>query len=184
MNTSTTQALAAPFEHFAELPNIPGYRISTFGRIQSDLARGPRRVRRTGVWKDLKPMPDRSGHLRVTIQGRHRYIHVLVLEVFVGPRPKGQDALHNDGDPRNNRLENLRWGTRRENISDADRHGRLPKGQRHWNARLTEETVRVIRRLLTAGHGVCEVARRVGISHQQVSKIGLGLRWKHVEEQP
>lgn len=48
-------------------------------------------------------------------------VHQLVLEAFVGPRPKAKqgsliDVLHINGDPTDNRLENLKYGTRGENI--------------------------------------------------------------------
>lgn len=50
-------------------------------------------------------------------------IHVLVLEAFVGLRPDGMHGCHNDGDPTNNALSNLRWGTRSENMLDKRKHG-------------------------------------------------------------
>lgn len=49
-------------------------------------------------------------------------VHVLVLETFVGPRPAGMEACHNNGDPRDNRLSNLRWDSRAANREDAIRH--------------------------------------------------------------
>ncbi len=36
-------------------------------------------------------------------------VAALVLETFVGPRPEGHVAQHLNGDPNDNRLENLRW---------------------------------------------------------------------------
>jgi hypothetical protein len=50
-------------------------------------------------------------------------IHVVVLEAFVGPRPLGMVACHNDGDPQNNALSNLRWDTQGSNNLDAVKHG-------------------------------------------------------------
>ena len=38
------------------------------------------------------------------------------MEAFVGPRPEGNEVLHLNGNPSDNRLENLKYGTRRENI--------------------------------------------------------------------
>lgn len=54
---------------------------------------------------------------------RMRYVHDLVLEAFVGPRPPGLSALHWDDDVENNSPSNLRWGTQRENMEDAKRNG-------------------------------------------------------------
>jgi len=53
-----------------------------------------------------------------------RAVHVLVLEAFISPRPIVMyDACHNDGDPSNNVVTNLRWDTRVENGRDSVRHG-------------------------------------------------------------
>lgn len=49
--------------------------------------------------------------------------HALVLVAFRGPRPAGMEGCHNNGDPADNRLENLRWDTRVANRQDAIRHG-------------------------------------------------------------
>ncbi len=51
------------------------------------------------------------------------YVHRLVLEAFIGPRPKGLECCHEDGDRMNNRLSNLRWDTHASNEADKHRHG-------------------------------------------------------------
>lgn len=53
-----------------------------------------------------------------------RVVAPLVLEAFVGPRPRGTECCHWDGDPTNDALSNLRWGTSKENSADQMRHGR------------------------------------------------------------
>jgi hypothetical protein len=55
---------------------------------------------------------------------------VLVLEAFAGPRPDGMDALHRDDNPTNNRFDNLRWGTRSDNLFDAVRNGGKARGEK------------------------------------------------------
>jgi hypothetical protein len=42
---------------------------------------------------------------------------------FVGPYPEGMEIRHLDGNPENNALENLKYGTRSQNIQDQIRHG-------------------------------------------------------------
>ena len=69
-------------------------------------------------------------------------VHHLVAEAFLGPRPEGLDIRHLDGDPLNNRADNLAYGTRSENIQDTVRHGthsyakrtRCGKGHRYTAA--------------------------------------------------
>lgn len=82
-------------------------------------------VRRRGRVIKLKPHKD--GYRMVTLhkEGRrkNRMVHQIVLEAFVGPCPPGQQTCHNNGDPSDNRLENLRWDTPKANVADKRRHG-------------------------------------------------------------
>lgn len=55
--------------------------------------------------------------------GRTKNVHCLVAEAFLGPKPRGLEVCHNDGNCLNNRIENLRYDTRSENIKDRYRHG-------------------------------------------------------------
>lgn len=53
-----------------------------------------------------------------------RYVHVLVLEAFVGPRPSPEHkGLHRDDDPHHNHVSNLYWGTMQDNALDRVRNG-------------------------------------------------------------
>jgi hypothetical protein len=48
---------------------------------------------------------------------------LLALEAFVGPRPDGFVGCHNDDDPLNNHISNLRWDTYSGNNRDLVRLG-------------------------------------------------------------
>lgn len=61
---------------------------------------------------------------------RNQNVHQLVLAAFRGPRPDGLVACHNDGDPANARLDNLRWDTQSNNLRDSVRHGTHPWANR------------------------------------------------------
>jgi hypothetical protein len=50
-------------------------------------------------------------------------VHHLIAETFHGPRPEGMVVRHLNGNPLDNRAENLRWGTYTENNLDAVAHG-------------------------------------------------------------
>lgn len=51
-----------------------------------------------------------------------------------------------DGDPTNNAVHNLRYGTRKDNSADAKRHGRRVSGERVGTAKLTWAKVESIRK--------------------------------------
>ena len=132
------------------------YEVSNLGRVRSI----DRTINnRTYKGKVLTGTKNRSGHLAVNLSGRRDYIHRLVLETFVGPQPDGMECRHLDGNPENNRLSNLRWGTPFENSTDKGKHGT----QYH---KLNPNQVRAIRkeykemypksqRKLASKYGVC-----------------------------
>ena len=104
-----------PAEIWMPVPGFDKYEVSNLGRVKSH-SRGAPRI--------LRPGPTNYGHLSVVLgRGNTRMVHALVLTAFVGPRPPGADCRHLDGDPTNNHLANLRWGSRTENILDAVAHG-------------------------------------------------------------
>lgn len=137
-------------------------------------------VSRTHKGKELRPGRSKSGHLSVVLgRGNTKHVHVLVLEAFVGPRPAGMEGLHGDDNPSNNHLDNLRWGTRSENLHDAIANGKAPIGSRKWNAKLTEEQVCEIKEQ-HASLSSEEVARMYGVSGASIRQIRDGRTWGHV----
>lgn len=124
-------------EEWRAVPGWEGlYEVSSFGRVRSldrfvASSRGHQQMRRGRV---LKPPLDRGGRRFV---GLHRdgqvtqcKVYKLVLEAFVGPRPERFDACHNDGNQLNDRLDNLRWASRSDNMLDAVKHGTHVWGRR------------------------------------------------------
>lgn len=60
-----------------------------------------------------------SGHRRVTLTGKKQtrmLVHVIVMLAFEGPCPSGNEVLHENHLPFDNRKSNLSYGTRSENI--------------------------------------------------------------------
>lgn len=102
------------------------YEVSDHGRIRSlDRLDNLGRQRRGRV---LSLCANSTDHLQVSLfrngESVRFLIHRLVLEAFLGPCPEGMEACHWDDNPRNNRLSNLRWDTRAENMRDQVRNGR------------------------------------------------------------
>ncbi|MCF8703308.1 NUMOD4 motif-containing HNH endonuclease [Corynebacterium pseudokroppenstedtii] len=54
------------------------------------------------------------------------WVHRLVAEAFLGPCPEGMVVCHNNGNLADNRLSNLRYGTRSENMHDRVKRGDHP----------------------------------------------------------
>jgi hypothetical protein len=72
----------------------------------------------------LRRSIDGRGYMLVSLGfNKKRAVHTLVLEAFVCPRPKGMQCRHLDDNKKNPRLENLCWGTPKENLADQYRNG-------------------------------------------------------------
>jgi hypothetical protein len=102
------------------------------------------------------------------------------------------ECRHLNGDSRDNRSENLTWGTHSENAKDGVRHGTWKNvfragepnphttGERNASARLKRSDILEIRELAAAGETQMSLARRFKISHTAVWKILKGKSWSHV----
>lgn len=121
-------------ERWKAIPGFPGYEISDHGRVRSywkrvsnGIGKGCRMVLIDNPVHYYSPQVGSSGYVQMVFKKRPAYsnqrIHRLMLEVFIGPCPKGMEACHNDGNKTNNILPNLRWDTRKNNIGDQIRHG-------------------------------------------------------------
>jgi hypothetical protein len=131
-------------EEWRDIEGWPSYQVSDHGRIRALAKVVPRFNPRWNCESTIHRKPrllklnkhhalDRKGRkrpsppalmVRLQIQniGKTFYVHRLVLQAFIGPCPEGYEACHEDGDPFNNRLSNLRWDTHVENIKDSIRH--------------------------------------------------------------
>lgn len=113
-------------EQWRAVPGYEGYyEVSDIGRVRAPTR--PDALGRIRKAKILSPRTMPSGHKAIALSvGRVRrsfLVHHLVLMAFVGPRPDGLEGLHWNDVPDDNRVENLRWDTRRANILDSVRNG-------------------------------------------------------------
>lgn len=117
------------------------------------------------------------GHLKLNLgtgPGRSQWVHRLVLHAFAGPPGDGQVARHLDGDPTNNALGNLVWGSPSENNADMVEHGRSTRGTANARAKLTEEQVQAIR---ASSDSVRTLGKRYGVDFSTISQIRTGKLW-------
>lgn len=148
---------------WTEVPGHPGYYASRAGEI-----RGP-------SGRILRPMANNTGHRYVITSARRKlWVHHAVLLAFVGPRPVDQEGRHLDDDPDNNTLDNLAWGTRRENAADRITNGRTSRGEQRPNARLSSEQAQAIR---VDTRPARAIGAEYGVSHTCVLRIRRGERW-------
>lgn len=171
---------ARQLEEWKEVPGFEEiYEVSTTGRVRSldRVVDHPVSIKKTVRGRELKPARKKSGYYHVNLQkgGKQhtKYIHRLVLEVFVSPCPEGMECRHLDYDQSNNNLSNLEWGTHKENC--LDRSLNRKKG---W--RLTESDAKEI--LAQKGKMTqTALAKRYGVTQAAISAIHRGFAWGHLE---
>ena len=75
----------------------------------------------------IEPTTWQSRYLRVDLIWKHinkrlcTYVHKLVIETFLGPRPYGMEIDHINRNYLDNRLCNLRYVTKSENMQNVDK---------------------------------------------------------------
>lgn len=108
----------------------------------------------------------------------HRYAYEEYYGTVV---PSHLFVCHHCDNPPCVRPDHLFLGTTQENTADKVAKGRQSLGEKHGRAKITENDVRVIRRLYKEG-GVSQakLAARFGITQIQVSHICLHRAWTHV----
>ncbi len=121
-----------------------------------------------------------KGYGAVQLDGRKQFANRIVCEAVNGPPPTPtHEAAHTCGNGRNGCVapEHIRWATHAENMRDAVDHGTSPKGERHGQAKLTDDDVREIRRLNETGISGRKIAQRFGVSRWSVQDILSGRNW-------
>lgn len=87
------------------------YEISTEGKIRNK--KRPNRI--------LKTYINNCGYEKFKGHNVHNYVHRMVAEIFL-PNPSGKEQVnHKNGNKLDNRVENLEWVTRSENVTHAYR---------------------------------------------------------------
>ena len=172
-------------EVWKPIPGYEDYAVSNMGRVRSS-----KQLKRYGYPVLIKPVASKGYH-RVSLMepskrnGKSWYklhfIHTLVLITFVRAAREGEQALHGNGNPQDNRLTNLRWGSAWENSQDKVKHGTMVKGTQHHATYLSEEQVVAIwKEVRTTPKTYTQIARDFGTTKHVVSRISRRQTWQHV----
>lgn len=124
------------------------------------------------VFKEIKSSFRGRHHkyLKINFGSKQLDLHRLIAETFI-PNPENKPwVLHFDDNPLNNAIENLRWGTPKENSIDAKRNGRITYHHRrryktnpNWDLNILEE--------IKHGEKYKHISEKWGVSISRISQI-------------
>jgi len=174
--------------------SVPGwedfYEVSNQGNVRSKARRvlmGTRfgyKLHRNFKGRILKQGTSQKGYKTIcfTAPGRLRfctYAHTLVALVFLGPRPEKHQICHWDGNPANNKIKNLRYGTPSENSLDRNRHGTVVRlcGQNAPSAKLNFKKLKWIFKNKNK-MSMRAMGRKLKVSHHVISLVLNGKTYK------
>lgn len=165
-------------ERWAKIQESPNYEVSDHGRIK-----GPKGIR--------KPSKQSTGYYYIGLHlpGRgltNFLVHRLVATYFCEGYKEGLIVAHRDGNKDNNRWDNLRWTTQKDNMHDKKIHGtayNVPRGQNHYRCRFVAEApkyVKDIRERHANGTSMTALAKEYGLGLTTVKNIVDRHTWKHI----
>lgn len=160
-------------EIWKEIPFHETYEISSYGRVKNS----------NGRFLKLMGNTDKNPYFTVELDGKKVLIHRVMLMAFSGMPHKGEQACHKNDVKTDNWLDNLYWGTPKDNKRDAIKNGKLrcPQGENHHKARLNDELISIIKKEYSGKRGEqTAIGKKYGISQQHISSIVNGKLWKHV----
>lgn len=198
-------------EEWRECPGFPDYSVSNHGRVRRDVTRNGYKAGRIlsgspSIYGYPQTVLSHRGERRTC--KIHRLVALAFLGDPPEGKPNVNhlNCIRND-----NRVENLEWASYQDDADHRVQMGTVPCGDGHWarrhpervargdrhisrihpecmrrgeshaTAKLTEDSVREIRRrLLSKSETQAALARAFGISQTTVSSIGLGKTWRHV----
>ncbi len=157
------------------VPGFPGYAVGDDGSI---LSCHPWRLY-PKEWRHLVDRTDAYGYRSVSLRknNKTRLVKVarLVLEAFRGPCPRGHEVCHGNGTRIDDRLSNLRWGTRSDNVQDALRHGTMANlhriGELNPRSKLTDEERNILIPKLYGYLTQVEIGDLFGMASTSISSI-------------
>lgn len=171
-------------EQWKPVPGASRYEVSNLGRLRSLI-----NVNKTTGEPYLLRWALSRGYCSTRIHyddgvKRTVFAHRLVAAAFLGARPAGMMVLHGNDIRTDNRLENLRYGTRADNAADARRNGsHLPRGPEPTRpGKLGAATVRAIRNRINDGETVIAIAKSLGLDYRTVHDVASGRSYAHIRQ--
>jgi len=167
------------------IKDFPAYRISDDGVLETKWQWGAFYIGmdKKEIWKVMPYKYDKKGYVVVTLcdinKRRRTRLHRIVAEAFISEPPfNGAIVRHLDGNPHNNSVGNLAWGTYKQNEDDKILHGTW--NTRNGGAKITQKQVLEIREKLNNGYKEKDLAIEYNVSRPTITRIKNNKIWRNV----
>lgn len=146
------------------------YSVSTLGRVRREVS-----ISGKTLSKILPTGQFKSGYCYRQLTNRRvkrvASIHALTLETFGGKSPSPTYEInHKNGVKNDNRINNLEYVSRSENLIHAAKRGLMSKN-------LTPAKVREIRQLRRLGWSLGKIQKKLGVCKSTVGRVASGKYW-------
>jgi DNA polymerase I-like protein with 3'-5' exonuclease and polymerase domains len=142
LTSGTPVAVHSAPEQWRPINHWPPFEVSSWGRVRNGRTGCIRETQPKGRWGHRKVTLYRHGAQTLGDNKRDFAVHRLVLRAFVGEDTR--ETRHLNGIAWDNTVENLCYGTSKENRQDALRHGTMSQ-RRAGRTKLTGADINKIR---------------------------------------
>jgi len=164
-------------EEFKNIPNFNNkYSISNISNVKNNITN-----------EILNQYTDKDGYKTIGLMQNNNKkmfkIHRLMLLTFIGEPPfKNAICRHLDGNPANNKIENLKWGTVSDNYEDRKRHRTDFSGERNPKSKLTDDDIHIVNYMIYMHCSDRLIAKRFNVNPECIYKIRHKITWKHIDD--
>lgn len=167
-----------------QIDGYPAYRIYDSGIIESCWIWGPYYpgMKSKHKWRELPRRYKEDGYIPVQLSDGNgkiirTHLHRLLAISFISPPPTKKSVVrHLDGNPRNNAISNLAWGSYKDNEDDKIAHGTW--NTRNGGAKLTPDQVIEIRLKCKNGEKQEDLSKEYGVSRPTITRIANKTIWR------
>lgn len=154
------------------------YKVSNLGRVKREEFVLTKSINGRAIENRMKPIIKMSknnghGYYTIVICKRHYYIHRLVAEAFIANPENKPEVDHINGIRNDNRAENLRWVSRKDNMANpiaVELHKKNSIAQRKQIIQLDAATGGFIKEW----DGITEAAKELGLQRANIGRSANG----------